>query len=105
VIRVPAPITTGLARRVGQEAAAFIQRHGGQQPVLIFEIQPGESTFGDAYNLAREILNLSGATTVAFVPRGDAKQPAELKGHAVLVARACQRLALDGDSYLPFPWL
>jgi membrane-bound serine protease (ClpP class) len=99
VIRVTAPITTGLARRVGQEAQEFIKRHSGQQPVLIFEIQPGESTFGDAYNLAREILNLSGATTVAFLPRGSAKQPAELKGHAVLVALACQRLVLDGESY------
>jgi membrane-bound ClpP family serine protease len=99
VIRVTAPITTGLARRVGQEAQEFIKRHSGQQPVLIFEIQPGHSTFGDAYNLAREIQNLSGATTVAFLPRGDAEQPPELKGHAVLVALACQRLALDADSY------
>src|SRR6185369_13455990 len=40
VIRVTAPITTGLARRVGQEAEAFIKQQQGKQHVLIFEIQP-----------------------------------------------------------------
>ncbi len=100
LIRVTAPITTGLARQVGQEAEAFIKRHQGRQPVLVFEIQPGQSSFGDAYDLARAILRLSGATTVAFVPRGSGKEAPELKGHAVLVALACERLALDEDSYL-----
>ena len=64
LIRVTAPITTGLARRVSQEAAAFVKDHQGHRPVIVFEIQPGQSSFGDAYELARAILRLSGATTV-----------------------------------------
>ena len=66
---------------------------GDQWPVLIFEIESGQSNFGIALDLARYISSpkLSGITKVAFLPES-------ISGHAVLLAIACDEIAMHPDA-------
>lgn len=96
LVRIAAPISNNVAERAIQTARTFIAQCKQQQkwPYVVFEIEPGPSPFGMAYHLAREIVLLDGATTVAFVPPNENGEPQALRGHAVLVAMACQQIVL-----------
>jgi membrane-bound serine protease (ClpP class) len=102
LIRVPAPISRSVHEGVLGQAKSFIDdaKQNGKWPVIVLEIEPGDCSFGAAYDLAQEVLKLEGATTVAYVPPDADGQPQALKGHAVLLALACEQIALHPDGTL-----
>ena len=101
LIRVSLPITSSTQRRVEQMVERAMGRFddGGPRPVLIFELAPGASEFGEgsqfppALALARLLSGrrLAQVKTVAYVPRS-------IKGHAVLVAMACEEIVMAPDA-------
>lgn len=92
-IRVDGTLRENERRRVELVARDFVARakkkDANAGPVLVFELRPGQSDFGNATELARFLAGdeLTGATTVAFVPE-------TLTGHAVLVALACDDIIM-----------
>jgi len=74
---------------------------GGQRGVLVLEFRAGDdagalpSDFGRAFEVARFLGDdrLAGVKTVAFLPEG-------ARGHAVLVALACEEIVMPGDAVL-----
>ncbi|HVX60129.1 MAG TPA: NfeD family protein [Pirellulales bacterium] len=95
LIRISSPITDKVDNRVKRVVSTAIQsaKENGEWPVLIFEIQPGKSQFGQAFDLAHYLSgpNLNGATTVAYIPE-------TISGHAVLVAMACDEIIMGEDA-------
>lgn len=102
-IKLTLPVNDEVARAARQFAQQTVARAARQKqwPVLIFEFDvpanqeqnAAASDFSAAYKLAdylsREELN--GATTVAFVPK-------TIRGHAVLVACACEHIIMADDA-------
>lgn len=95
LIRVPAPITDSVEKRVRRTAVKFLEqaRRAGQEPLLVVDILPGQNDFGKALDLARFLSgeSLAGARTVAYAQ-------GNLTGHSVLVALACDEIALGPES-------
>lgn len=95
LIRITSPISDKLDNRVKRVVSTAIKtaKENGEWPVLIFEIQPGASHFGQAFDLAHYLSgpNLNGATTVAYIPE-------TITGHAVLVAMACDEIILGENA-------
>jgi membrane-bound serine protease (ClpP class) len=95
LIRLNQPLTDRLDSRIRRAVSDAIKKakQDGQWPVIIFEIRPGESEFGRAYDLARYLSgsSLNGATTVAYLPEA-------VTGHAVLVALACEEIIMGEDA-------
>lgn len=93
-VRIAAPLTDKTFERVRRTVETFVAqaKQRGEWPVLILEIEPGRTQFGDALDLAKYLTgpNLAGATTVAYVPE-------TLTGHGVLIALACNELILHRD--------
>lgn len=90
-ITVASPITDRVdshVRRAAQEALKAAKQEG-RWPILVFEIEPGDTEFGRVLDLAKYIAGrkLDGATTVAFLPK-------TIKGHAVLLALACDQIVM-----------
>lgn len=102
LIRVTAPITDNVTKRAVRMASGFISQAKQREewPVIIFEIQPGASDFGQAYDLATKIAELDGATTIAYIPKDPTGKSQALRGHAVLVALACEWIAMAGDAQI-----
>lgn len=100
LITVAAPITSSVTLRVIRIAKGVIAdaKQKGEWPVLIFKIDPGLCAYGAALDLATEITMLDGATTVAYIPTGPDGEPVTLRGHAVLVAMACEQIAMSKTS-------
>lgn len=99
LVRIEAPITNVVITRVIRMAKTAIAeaKRNGQWPVIIFEIQPGKTSFGLATDMAGEILQLGGADTVAYIPKGSDGQAQALRGHGVLVALACDMIVMPAD--------
>ncbi len=119
LIQVPLPITETVAvqikqqiQRIADEAPVVVK--ASERPVLILEFDTRNastgqgSEIGNCLNIALALTdtNLSRLHTVAYIPRspgaGD-DQPlsdssSQLKGHAVLVALACNEIAMHNDS-------
>ena len=98
IVRVPSPITDRVEHRVRRAveellAATKFDADSDHWPVLILEIAPGRSDFGKALDLARFLTSssTSGLTTVAFLPE-------TIEGHALLVALACDEIAMAPDA-------
>lgn len=101
LISVPLPITGSVDTNVMQNVDRIVSelKPDGPRPVIVFEFktttgQTGEgSQFERAWSLARFLTSekLSRVRTVAFVPN-------TLKGHAVLVALACEELVIAPDA-------
>ena len=96
------PITSETVEQVRAATRQVIDRAAarGQEPVLVFEFQPGESApgatdFYEAMRLADFIsTQLAGARQrVAYVPK-------PLKGYAVLAAMACDEIVMGTDAAL-----
>lgn len=103
LIKIPAPVTDSVKARAIRQAKDFISQAKKRQewPVVVFEIEPGQSSFGACLDLAREITKLSGATTVAYVAPQDGKNKEEgpvLRGHALLIAIACEMIVMPSNS-------
>ncbi len=105
LIRLPLPITGNVDRRVVQQIrralAELEEAEGEARPTLVLEFAPGQTEFGrgsefeDALKLARFLVSarLGGVRTVAYLPRS-------IKGHAVLVAIACEQIVMSADAEL-----
>ncbi len=100
-MRVPLPITGNAdtqVKRAVQKALSELQP-GDTRPVLVFEFatidnQSGQgSDFSRALALARYLSSrdLSEVKTVAYIPQA-------LKGHAVLVAMACEEIIMAPEA-------
>jgi membrane-bound ClpP family serine protease len=97
-IRIPLPIDNSVVLRVKQSIERTLGAARDERPVFVLEfIAPegaadaGQGTqFEDAHKLARFLTSdeLNGASTVAYVPKA-------LKGHAVLVAMACEKIIMS----------
>ncbi len=107
LVRVPLPITGTVdtqVKRAAQKALAEL-KPGDSRPVLVFEFaaveepsgqgkQSGQgSDFSRALALARYLSSreLSEVKTVAYIPHA-------VKGHAVLVAMACEEIIMAPDA-------
>lgn len=95
LLKIPSPITSNVDGRVRRIARKVIEdaKKNDQWPYLVFELQPGSSDFGKAYDLANFIASLSGATTVAYIPQ-------TIKGHTVLVALACEQIVMAEEAQI-----
>ena len=107
LLRVPLPITGNVDRRAIQQISEAVKELKGKtaagpperRPVLILQLDPGQSKFGlgsefeDSLKLARYLVSakLDGVKTVAFIPQS-------VKGHAVLVAMACEQIVMSDEA-------
>ncbi len=100
LVRIAAPLTDNVTKRAVRMAKKAIDSAKQKElwPVIIFEIEPGHCTFGGAYDLADAISQLDGATTVAYVPKDAQGKPQTLRGHAVLLALACDMILMAPDA-------
>ncbi len=101
LIRIPSPISSTIVERAIRQARSFEAQanRAGRRPIIVFEIEPGPTSFGAARDLAQAITELS-AQTVAYVPRDDKGDAQTLRGHAVLVALACEQIAMARDAQI-----
>lgn len=105
LIRLPLPLVgnadtrvKAMIERVRRRAE---QQRGGERPILVLEFAPGGTEFGEgsdftrALGLARFLTSreMAGIRTVAYIPR-------TIKGHAVLVAMACEEIVMARDAEL-----
>ena len=104
LIRVNLPITEGADLRIISSVTQLLAKldRNGPRPVLVFELWPGQveggagSDFFRASNLAdflsRRLRDFSNdIKTVAYIPKS-------IKGHAVLVAMACEEIVMAPDA-------
>ena len=101
-IRIPVPIQGEVDARVRGAVGRLMSKlpPSKGRPVVIFEFYPGQadagkgSDFGRSLALAKFIASsreLNGVKTVAYIPR-------TIKGHAVLVAMACEEIIMAPDA-------
>ena len=104
LIRVNLPITDDVDTRVRRSVTQLLSniQPGGPRPVIVVELWPGQSEFGAgsdfsrALSLAkflwRDLKDLAPRVkTVAYLPKS-------VKGHAVLVAMACEEIVMAPDA-------
>ena len=101
LVRIPLPITGNADAQVTRavQKALAEMRGSKERPVLVFEFlapanaDAGGSDFTRALALARYLSSreLSQAKTVAYIPKA-------AKGHAVLVAMACEEIVMAPDA-------
>lgn len=95
LIRVASPITDKVEEQIRRSVDRVIteSKQKGEWPVFIFEIEPGRTKFGQAFDLANFISgpSMTGATTVAWIPK-------TLTGQSVLVAMACDEIVMSPDA-------
>lgn len=117
LVRVPLPINDETARGVKQKIQQVLEQATGlgtakQRPVLILEFDTTReatgqgSELGNCLDLAVMLSEkeLQGLYTVAYIPKskgnadGDGQPASQLKGHALLVALACNEIAMHEES-------
>lgn len=84
------PIRTEVLERLEASTRSIVERAAAQnqRALLIFEVRPGKSEFGVAYDLADFIQKkLAGPLTVAYVPE-------PLSGYGVLAVLACDEIVM-----------
>ncbi len=117
LIQIPLPVTDAVAARAKQQISQIAEQAtavvaANRRPVLVLEFDTSNgvtgqgSELGNCLNLAVLLTDRKLRTlyTVAYIPRGkgfsnDAAGPAsQLKGHAVLIALACNEIAMQEDA-------
>ena len=104
LVRVPLPITGNVDMRVQSAVERILGRANrgeGARPVLIFEFSPGQNEFGRGSDFGRSLelaqflssRRMSSVQTVAYIPES-------IKGHAVLVAMACETIVMAPDAQM-----
>ena len=89
-VTVRSPITSATVHAVKRQTEALL---AAGARIIVFEIQPGTSDYGNCLNLAHYVEGVAGAKTVAFV-----REP--LAGHAVMVALAADELVVSRKAEL-----
>jgi len=107
LLRIPVPITGNIERRLIAQIRAAVERLKQAETkkdtklILVLEFDPihsldgAGSEFEDCLKLSRFLVSaaLNGIRTVAYLPKS-------LKGHAILVAMACDQIIMAPDSTL-----
>lgn len=117
LVQIPLPVTDSVAARIEQQiqqiaenATAFVA--ASQRPVLILEFDTSNgvtgqgSELGDCLDIAVLLVSkqMQSLHTVAFIPRArgfsgaDGGPVSHLKGHAVLIALACNDIAMHEEA-------
>ena len=100
LIQIPLPLVGSADTRIKEAIRRAISRFpkSGSRPTLVLELVPENefgqgSDFGRALGLARFIASreLADVRTVAFIPRS-------IHGHGVLIASACEYIAMSVDA-------
>ncbi|MCC7086933.1 MAG: hypothetical protein IT427_18190, partial [Pirellulales bacterium] len=101
LIRIDLPIVGNIDTKVRSTVTRILRdvKPGQKRPVLVLELMPGQveegrgSDFSRAMSLARFLSSrdLAGVQVVAYVPK-------TVKGHAVLVAMACEEIVMSADA-------
>src|SRR5436190_14068171 len=104
LIRVNLPITEGADLRIRNAVTRLLANldRNGPRPVLVIELWPGQvdggagsdffKTSSLAKFLSRDLRDLAGGIkTVAYIPK-------TIKGHAVLLAMACEEIVMAPDA-------
>ncbi len=101
LVRVPLPITGEVDLRVKQAVRRVLEERpeGSGRPILLLEFWPTDDRFGAGsdYFRARSLAefltsrDLGGVRTIAYIPKA-------LQGHAVLVALACEEIAMAPEA-------
>lgn len=101
LLRIDLPITGDIDMKVRQAVMQLLGKlpPHGPRPVLIVELAPGSnpgglgSDFSRALSLAQFLSSpeLARLKTVAYIPQ-------TIKGHAVLVAMACEQIVMDENA-------
>lgn len=96
-LTITSPVNDAQVARVGNVALELQQRAESEdrQAVLVVEIPPGASRFGQVSDLARKLTaaNLSRVRTVAWIPR-------TVDGYHAIIALACHDIVMDPDASL-----
>ena len=99
-ILITEPITSDTIAQVKTATRQLLERSAarGVEPIIVFEIRPGDKApgsteFGAAYDLATYISTRLAGTrlTVAFVPE-------PIKGYAALIALACDEIVMGAEA-------
>ncbi len=103
LVRIPLPIRGNVDTQVLRVLDQIITTmpQGQERPIVVLEFWPpadgtgASSEFGRALHLARFLATprLSGVRTVAYLPK-------TIKGHAVLVALACEEIIMHPDAQI-----
>ncbi len=101
LVRLPIPITDNADERFRRVVSRLLTqlKQDGPPPTLVIEFATGQSkdgagtSFHRAHHLAEFLISdaLQGVKTVAYIPR-------TVKGHAVLVAMACDEIIMAKDA-------
>ncbi|MCP4464556.1 MAG: hypothetical protein GY819_17315 [Planctomycetaceae bacterium] len=117
LVQVPLPIDDRTAGLIEQQIQAVVDEAStivsvDQRPVLVLEFDTSNGVTGQGSELGNCLdiavllsgKNLQGLYTVAYIPRGkgffneNEGPPSQLKGHAALIALACNEIAMHEDS-------
>ena len=105
LVRVPLPIVGDVdnqsLRRINAALSELRRDKNATERLLVIELDPGRSEFGAGSDFARALRlaeyltsrNLADVKTVAYLPR-------TVKGHAVLVALACQEIVMAPEAQI-----
>ena len=105
LVRLPLPITGNVDRRIKKQIRRAVselkrdQADRNKRRILILQFDAGKTKFGlgsefeDCLKLARLLTSseLNGIRTVAYIPQS-------IKGHAVLVAMACEQIVMSAEA-------
>lgn len=101
LLKLSLPITGNVDTRLRETIHRLLDKvpDGGPRPILIIEFSPGQSDFGRGSDFGRSLAlaeflssrELAKVKPVAFIPR-------TIKGHAVLVAMACEEIVMAPDA-------
>ncbi len=117
LVQVPLPIDDRTAGLIEQQIQAAVDQAStivsvNQRPVLVLEFDTSNGVTGQGSELGNCLdiavllsgKNLQGLYTVAYIPRGkgfannNEGPSSQLKGHAALIALACNEIAMHEDS-------
>jgi membrane-bound serine protease (ClpP class) len=100
LVKVPVPLTGDDDRRIIGQLEGFLNRvsPGPERPVCVLEFTPREDAQGEATQFERALAlarflsseRMNRVRTVAYLPHN-------LRGHVVLVALACEEIAVDDE--------
>jgi FtsZ-binding cell division protein ZapB len=102
LIRVTLPITDDVGTRVRRAVTQLLGdlKPGGQRPALIIELWPGkaEGGAGSDFYRAKPLADFLSSRDLAGKMKTVAYIPKTVKGHAVLVAMACEEIIMAPDA-------
>ena len=101
-LTVGSPLSDSVQAKVLNAARKVLQQaeHEGRTAILILEIGPGTSKFGQVRDLAKELTSAKFADlkTIAWIP--EPKDKKRIDGYNVILALACKEVVMHPDAEL-----